>query len=214
MSHFMQNLNGHVMCAIDTETTGEDPDCHEIIQIAVIPLDTNLKPMNDVMPFYVDMIPRYPERANLDAMSINKLDLAKLCLNGFDRDRAADLFIDWIDRLRLPIGKRIIPLGCNWPFDRDMIRKWLGAKTFNLYFDAQYRDVMSFAASTNDIAGWRGMDFPYAKTKLSFLANLCNVERSRAHDALEDARCTAEVYRSLLTQDYLVCRSQKSESKS
>ena len=37
------HLNGNLMAAVDLETTGTQPGYHEIIQIAVVPLDSEFQ---------------------------------------------------------------------------------------------------------------------------------------------------------------------------
>ena len=56
------HLNGCLMAAVDLETTGTRPGYHEIIQIAVVPLDSDFKPLADVRPFYTLVKPNHPER--------------------------------------------------------------------------------------------------------------------------------------------------------
>lgn len=200
--HLMKHLNGHLLCAIDTETTGSDPRKHEIIQVAVIPLDGLLQPDAARLPFLLDMAPNYPERADPQAMDCNRRQLAELILKGADQDRAADLFVEWVERQKLGFNKRIMPLGANWPFDREMIKEWLGPKTYEMCFDAQYRDVQTTATFLNDLASIRGLPYPFPKINLSYLCNQLRVERTIAHDATDDARVTAEVYKLMLQQFY------------
>jgi hypothetical protein len=60
-------------------------------------------------------------------MQINKIDLAKVMTSCVDAYKAADLLVEWFEKLRLPAYKRIIPIAQNWPFDRAFIMNWLGA---------------------------------------------------------------------------------------
>ena len=69
------------MCAVDIKTTGPDPDYHEIIQIAILPLDSELKPHRGTKPFYINIAPQFPERAKGGALIIGGLDLADLAVN-------------------------------------------------------------------------------------------------------------------------------------
>ena len=56
------HLNGCLMAAVDLETTGTQPGHHEIIQIAVVPLDSDFRPLASVRPFYTRVKPKHPER--------------------------------------------------------------------------------------------------------------------------------------------------------
>lgn len=205
----MIHWNGNQLCAIDTETTGLEPGYHEIIQIAILPLDSNIKPRRDVMPFYIEIIPDYPERADKKAMEINRLDFAKIAQRGHDREKAKDLLAEWVDGLGLPYTKygnrkRVIPLGQNYAFDRSFIMSWLGTQTYEELFFYGYRDTKVAAAFLNDKAAMHAEKVPYSKTSLSWLANKHNVVNEKAHDALSDCLTTAEVYRKMCQAGLLV----------
>jgi len=208
MKNAMIHWNGDQMCVIDTETTGLVAGWHEIIQICILPLDSNIKPRKDVMPFYIEMIPEYPERASPEAMTINKLDFAKIAQRGHDREKAKDLLEEWMNRLGLPYTtygnrKRVIPLGQNYAFDQAQIKSWLGEETYSEYFAHRYRDTLQTANYLNDRAGMHAEKVPFNKTTLSWLCNKLNIENLKAHDALADCMATAEVYRKLLMQGLL-----------
>lgn len=208
MSKAMIHWNGNQLCAIDTETTGLRADYHDLIQICVLPLDSNIQPRKDVYPFYIEMIPYHPERADPKAMEINRLDFAKIAQRGLDPDKAKDVFEEWIGKLGLPEtkfgkSKRILPLGQNYPFDMGFIKAWLGNETYNEFFDYSYRDTKVAAAFMNDRAAMHAEKVPYSKTSLGWLANQHNVQHDRAHDALADCLTTAEVYRRMCQQGLL-----------
>ena len=204
----MQHLNGDQICSIDTETTGLDADYHEIIQLAILPLNADLKPRKDVMPFYINMIPEHPERYSPEAAKVSKLTLETVTRTGFDQIKAIDLFEDWVGKLGLPhtpsgIRKRIIPLGQNYSHDKAFIMKWLGVDLYNDIFHYHYRDTMIAAQYLNDRAAFHAEKVPYSKVSLAWLANQHHVELDRAHDALQDCRATAEVYRAMVCQGLL-----------
>lgn len=198
MSHFLQNLNGHLLCAIDTETTGHSPGFHDMIEVAIIPLNYDLKPDNNILPYCVDLMPLRPQNAAEDAMRVNKRKITELMVKGMDPFLAADRFMEWFENLKLGYNKRIMPLGCNWPFDRAFIMEWLGPLTYNLIFDSQYRDIQVAGTFMNDMDGWRGRDFSYPKLNLSYLCTQLDVQRYRLHSAVDDARVTAECYRKMI----------------
>jgi len=203
MSNSMQHWNGHQLCAIDTETTGLDMFWHEMVQICILPLDANIKPRKDVNPFYINLIPDHPERAQKEAMRKNKLDLANLVNKGFDRIAAIDMLTHWIDQLNLPVTaygtpKKIIPLGHNFSFDRGFMMKWLGRDLYDELFHYHYRDTMISANWLNDHAAMRAEQVPFSKTGLQWLCSKLNIESERAHDSLSDCVSTSKVYTQLL----------------
>ncbi len=194
----MIHLNGNLLCAVDVETTGADPKKQDIIQICILPLDANIKPRKDIIPFYMFIQPRRPENIDWQAMSVNQFEMAKIQLEGIDPFRAVDLLEEWFEKLKLGNNKRLSPLAQNWPFDRDFIMEWLGPKMYSYIFDGRYRDTMAAALYVNDKSLFMGESFPYPIVNLSALANAVHAEQDRAHDAMSDCMTTAEVYRKML----------------
>ena len=98
----MLTLNGNILAALDIETTGLLDAYHDIVQVAVVPLDNNLDPI-DINPFYMDIKPDHPERATPKAMQVNGLSLEELALAP-DRWEVADYFDEWWENLGLGMG--------------------------------------------------------------------------------------------------------------
>jgi DNA polymerase III epsilon subunit-like protein len=192
------NLNGNVLCAIDCETTGDRAGYHDIIQVCILALDNELKPQKGIMPFYTDLIPRRPENCMSEAVTVNRMRLCQVMQHGLDPDRAADLFDEWILKLKLGFHKKISPLASNWPFDRDFIIDWLGREHFSQYFDVRYRDTQCAALYMNDRADFQVEQIPFARVSLRALTNRLNVEHNNKHDALADCLATAECWRKMV----------------
>jgi len=204
----MYHLNGNILCVVDTETTGLNPSKHEIVQIAVIALDGEIKPRKDIPPYYVNIAPEFPEKADPEALRVNKLSLDDLLKNGLNKEKSVDLFLKWIEKLDIPLTKwgtpkRIMPLGQNYAFDKAFIQNWMGDDNYKQYFDYQHRDTMISANYLNDRAVFHGEEVPYPKLKLTSLASKLSVPYKNAHDALQDCYATAEVYRRLLLEGVL-----------
>ena len=200
----MSHWNGHQLCVLDTETTGVDPQYHEVVQVALVPLTSRLEIRKDVMPFSMYLKPESPQLADKDAMAKNRLSLSDLCLQGFDRDKAVDLLIAWKDKLGLGCTaygtpKKIMLLGHNIGFDIAFMKKWMTSMVYEEQFDYHYRDTMIIANFLNDSAGLKAETVPYSKVKLQWLANKLGVEydTNTAHDALVDCVITAKVYKKL-----------------
>lgn len=205
----MQHWNGDQCCAIDCETTGLNPEWHEIWNIAILPLDANFDPRQDVLPFNLILKPVYPERAERKAMERigNWSAIMDACIRGIDQDKAKDLLEDWIKTLNIPLGKygtpkKIRPLGQNYSFDRSFIQHWLGMNTYEHYFDYHYADTMIAANYLNDRAAFHAMLVPYSKVDLTWLASRHKIKRER-HDALHDALTAAKTYRAMCQQGLL-----------
>lgn len=199
----MQHWNGNQLCAIDVETTGLDPWYHEIIQLAIVPLDAWVKPRTDVLPFNVYLLPEYPDRVSPDAKRINQDKWEKIQRYGIDSEKVKDLLEDWLNKLKLPCTKwgtpkRIIPLAHNYAFDKQFIVRWLGMDLYNQWFDSRHRDTLQVSCYLNDLANMQNEVVPFSKQTLTWLCKKLSVEIIGAHDALVDSVSTAECYRKML----------------
>lgn len=197
-SNAMRHLNGHVMCVVDTETSGLIAGHHDLIQVCVLPIDAKLEVRRDIVPFYTGLQLKRPENIDPELKIGSKMKLAEAQTNGLDPYRAADFFEEWFEKLKLPPGKRIIPLAHNWPFDRAFLVDWLGNENFNQFFDSRYRDSMVSANFCNDRADFMNEPYPYPKVNLSYLAAVLKIPHERAHDALGDCVVTLETYKRMI----------------
>jgi DNA polymerase III epsilon subunit-like protein len=205
MGKSMIHWNGDMACAFDTETSGTDPDWHEIVQIAALPLDSNFDPRNDVMPFYVNMKPNHPERVDPKALRVSGLSLSDLMTRGLDQERARDLFLEWVDGLGLPYTpggyrKRLIPVGHNYFFDRNFISRWLGQETYDELISHFARDTMTVAAFLNDNSAFKVNPPHFQKLDLRYVCSKLGVEKYDRHDALEDCAMAARAYKALVSK--------------
>lgn len=198
MSRGMIHLNGNLLCAIDTETTGLQPGHSEIYQIAVLPLDSDIKPLKNVIPFYMDTKIIYPDRIDKKAIKMPKEEFARRQQRAVEPFTCADMFDAWFDRLNLAIYKKICPLAQNWPFDRAFIVEWLGVDSFEYLFSPLYRDTMVAAAFHSDTCDFKGEKILYTQYNLQFLCNKMGIKNQKPHDALQDCVATAEVYRRMI----------------
>ena len=109
-----------------------------------------------------------------------------------------DLLDSWVERLELPIYKKICPLAQNWPFDLSFIKEWLGRLNFEHLFHFYYRDTMAAAIWDSDLANFKGEKILFTEYGLRFLGNKLKVHNEKPHDALQDSITTAECYRRML----------------
>lgn len=192
------HLNGNALCVIDVETTGLDPEKHEIVEVCFLPLDAKLEPRTDVVPFDLKIKPEKIDNIDWEAFKVTKINFFKLVESGLDKYDAADLFEQWVEQLKLPDRKRISPLAHNWKFDNAFIRQWLSAPTSELYIDGRSRDTMEVALYINDRADHRSEQIPFPKVNLGYLASCLKIPHKGAHSALGDCITTAEVYKEML----------------
>lgn len=190
-------LNSNILCVVDTETLGLIAGYHDLVQVAILPLDSDLEPMKGVNPFYRTIKPDFPERAHPQALAKNGLVLSELALCS-DRNDVQDELDEWFKSLDLPLGKRMIYLCQNAPFDVAFLKSWLGPDAFDQYFARRGRDTMFFANGLNDRAAIQGKPIPFPNVSLEGLAHKFGISYEGAHDALADCIITGKVYRELL----------------
>lgn len=194
----LENLHGNPMAAVDIETTGGLGGYHEIIQIAIVPLDINLKPVRDILPFYHNIIPQYPERMEEKATHTHGLSLAELNETGSPNHYVIEYLNDWFSRLPISPGKRLTPLAANWAFEASFLKPWLGVDLFNQYFHPHPRDTMLAGTYINDRATVMGRPAPFKRLGLNQMAKTLGIVFENHHNALADAIAEAELYRKLV----------------
>lgn len=197
----MFHLFGHLLAGLDLETTGGTPGYHEIIQIAVVPLDTDFKPYPDVRPFYTNVAPVFPERAEPEATAAHGLDLDDLVINAPSQGKVIDLFNEWFEALDLPVGKKLIPLVHNWAFEHKFLTAWMGREMTESIFHGHARDPMLVGAYINDRAVFAGEQPVFERLKLGRMAEHYKVHNERPHDALSDVLTAAGIYREMMRQE-------------
>ena len=190
------SLKGNLMAAVDLETTGTRVGYHEIIQVAVQPLDSELRPV--YRPFYTNVAPKFPERADWQASQVHGLNLYKLQQEAPTLEKVADLLVEWFESLDLPFNKRLVPLAHNWSFEAGFLTDWLGDQCKNLMFHVHPRDSMLYAVAVNDRACFEGLRPPFGSVALGSLCLNLGVVNENPHDALADARAEAALYYQLL----------------
>lgn len=191
--------NGNIICACDVETTGLDPEDHEIWQLACIPLTFNLEQdkTRPVLELFIRPNILDTHDHNDLAMTISQIKMLKSI--GFSPAEAIEQFDLWFDRLQLQEGRRVIPLAHNWKFDHQFMQKLLGYDHYNYLFDGLNRDTLAVALFINDMAEFLGEPIPFSRTNLSVLCQKLGVELDNAHDALSDSYAVIEVYKALLS---------------
>lgn len=194
----MSGFHGHMLCAVDIETTGLDPKKHDIVQVSILPMNEEFYINKQILPFNMHLKPVRIENISEEALAVNKLTLAKLTMIGIDPFQAADLLDEWFDRLSLPIGKKILPVGHNYSFDKAFLMEWLGQLSYDRMFHYHYRDTMIVANFINDRAVARYTLQPFNNVKLTTVASSLQIDSSKAHDSLADCQMVAEVYRRLI----------------
>lgn len=192
----LTNLNGNMLAALDVETTGLVPGFHEIVQIAIVPMGADLKPL-PIRPFYHVLKPQHKERAEKESMSISGLSLEELEASAPEAFTVADWLEEWVRDLELPFQRSLVPLAHNWAFEKGFLTDWLGFSSVGKFFFSHPRDTMTTALYINDCAAIRGEPVPFPTVNLPDLCKFLGIEHTKAHDAYADSLACAEAYRRL-----------------
>jgi len=166
---------------IDVETTGLDPDSYEVVEVAIIRTDAELR---ELRRYHALMLPRRPWKAEPEALAIN----------GFSEVR-------WLER------GAVSPLTA-W---RNALPYLEGAALagHNVHFDAAFATMELRRLGWSPAWYWRRVDtvsIAYRlyldgvleKQTLSALAKYCGVPHVRPHEAMSDVETTLECARVLL----------------
>ena len=194
------NFFGNLLCAIDTETTGLDPDKHEIIELAILPLgwDLEFHPHHSLLDMY--MRPDQLEDIDPHSLTVTGKTLQERLESGLDQGVAVDALYDWYDRLCLDAKSRIIPVAHNWVFDRAFLLRLLGQKGFDLMFSHHPRCTMAMANCLNDRAWWKDEDLPFPRMSLRECCTSAGIIfHGNVHGALEDAKLCKQLYKFMVS---------------
>lgn len=199
MGYSPVHYNGNLLCSIDTESTGLKAGFHDILQLCVLPLGPDLKPSREFPHFEIMIRPESPQRVDAKADKVNKGLMHSALTYGIERWSAVELLREWFYKLKLPVRKKIVPLGANWSHDERFIREFMGGpESYEELFRSDYRDVQKAAGTINDMCDWHSEPIPFPKVNLSYLCSVLGVQQINKHDATGDALATAEVYRRLM----------------
>lgn len=171
-------------CVIDTETTGLDPEYHEIIQIAAIFCDDHLN-KKDTTVFKIK--PRYIERASEKALQVN----------GYHPDTWDPTFMVMhkaLSHLNHFIDKNsngdspLIMVGQNVQFDYDFLKDAYKREDMSFPFSELSLDLIQVAKAWSYITNNRIQRF-----SLTHLAEFTNQVNVKPHDAGADAEVTLDI---------------------
>lgn len=184
-------MSNIIKCVIDCETTGLDRHQHDLIQLAIVPINDKLEPIKEILNIRVKALT--PETACQFALQINGLDP----MMGLSIEESKSAFYSWLNANMI---ERITPIAFNYAFDFLFIEKWLTAcgLQYKDYFHYAQRDIFVLANCANDSRRLKGMKTLFSSTSLGSICNTFGIEHSTAHDALSDCYLTLEVYKKLL----------------
>ncbi len=181
-------MKTHNLAFIDTETTGTDPNLHEIIELAVIickqtPREGRGPKLEILEECEWKIKMEHPEKAEEQALRVNGYNEVDWMF-AIDRKKAMQEFAKKTESCSF--------VSHNLVFDYSFIQK--------AFEETQVENRMHYAKlDTISMAFARLYDAPQAdKFSLRALCELLKVENSKAHTALADTRALVEVYRKMM----------------
>lgn len=134
-------------------------------------------------------------------MKVNGLKLEELALCP-SKDDVNEAFGEWFKSLKMSVGKRLIPLTHNSPFDIPFLQQFMTLDWYYEFFTRRGRDTMYMANGINDSYIWKGLPAPFNQVGLKPLCTHFGIDISGHHDALADCIATACLYRELLRMEH------------
>ena len=178
-----------IFAAIDLETSGLDVSKGEILDIAIVPLNQDFTISKDVPEFTARVKAEHPETAEIQALQVNRLNPNE----GERREKVTADIRQWLADNDI---ESITPVGQNLDFDLRFIAKEF--PELSKIIRPHGRDSMRLALAINDIALRDNGEPRFEKVSLTALKDALAITGEVQHNAFEDAKDTALVYRKLL----------------
>lgn len=166
---------------LDVETTGLNPQRHDVVQIACIPVIKGKR----CDPFNQYCQPLNYDSVEQDAVKVHGITIDRM--RSFQTsERCLDRFIDYIDSFKVQFKIS----GYNINFDRSFVGAWFNkhgrSDDYRRLFHTDVHDVMRRAKAVKTLNKPKSF-------KLVDVCALFNIDISNAHDALCDIRATIDV---------------------
>ena len=179
-----------ILAAFDLETTGLVPAVHDIIEIAIVPLNPDFK-RSELPEFTARIKAVHPENADPESLKISGLNP----LEGEDIQKVATDIIMWMADNHI---ERIEAVGHNLRFDLDFFQ--IKFPSLSRIFSRYCHDSMQLAIVINDISLLQTGKKLFPSVSLRNLKLQLGLEEPVQHRAMDDALDAAELYRRLQTK--------------
>jgi len=183
----MTQIKEQNLAFVDVETTGLDPDKHEVIEIGCVLVNQNWP--GDAPIF--DLIEEF--ELKIKPVQIENADPVALRINGFDPNQW--VFAYDLKQAMEIFGKKTadaIMVGHNVCFDFMFIDK--AFKKADVPNKMHYHKLDTISIAFAKLHNEGGAD----RFSLNFLCEYFGIKNEHAHTALSDARATFEVYKKLM----------------
>lgn len=186
-----------VWVSVDVETSGPAPSTHSLLSIGACLVDEPDK------NFYVELKPT-TDVAIESALAVGGFTLEHLAETGVEPVEAMERFEQWLTAA-VPAGHVPIFAGFNAPFDWMFVADWFERFLGRNPFGHSAIDIKSY------YLGFAGGT--WADTSMAKVAPLYREGRELSHNALEDAKDQAELFRAMIA-DSLARRRAGAPSES
>ena len=224
----IKHLNDNLLCAVDGRITGRRPFYHDLVEIAVIPLDSTFSPDRKRLPFHSII---RPSRVENITFKIDKTQTPRIMSRktfaanmhvAMDQWTIAQAFEDWYDHLGLKDSKRIQVVCHNWGELQPFLMDWLGFADppssltdpkeidhaerisnphYYRFFDPFHvRDLATLSLYWDDVSYMLDEWYPFTRHALRFQALKLGVTwpKPDPDDSLSFAFTVAEVYKRFI----------------
>ena len=178
-----------IVAAIDLETTGLDAIRCEIIDMAVVPLNADFTVSAEIPEFTSRIKAEHPETAEADALRVNGMNPS----DGVPLDVVRRDFAAWLQDNGI---RKIVPLAHNLGFDMKFLLKTFPEAA--RVFSHRGRDSMRLALAVNDVYQRERQELMFPSASLAAVKENLGIVGEVTHNAFEDAKDAALVYRRLI----------------
>ena len=174
-----------IFISVDIEAAGPSPSSYAMLSIGACLIDPGTTGATD--HFYAEL---QPDRDGVDerAMSVGAFTLDGLRASGIAPGEAMRQFADWVSSVTPP-EHRAVMVGFNAPFDwmfvADYFERYLGRNPFG-------HSALDIKAYYMGVTGE-----PWSRTAMVHLAEHYGVTVDLTHNALDDARDQASLFRTV-----------------
>lgn len=167
--------------SVDIEAAGPAPSRYSMLAIGACLVDEPQK------GFYVELKPLH-RAAIPSALAIGGLSLEELERTGVDAEEAMQRFADWVDTV-VPSSRTPVFVGFNAPFDWMFVADYLERFEIRNPFGHSALDIKAYFMGR--------MGTTWAETSMQALSPRYLEGRPLSHNALDDARVQAELFRKI-----------------
>lgn len=156
-----------MICALSTKTTGLKPELHEVIELAIKPIDGDA--------VYYRIRPNKPENYDKVVQDINGISV-----------QAANSFMSMEDAKKLILNtwQSIIVLGHNCIFDFTMLRATFGQDFNDVIYNREFIDTMDLAMTHDTQRLMRGEKKAFKNYQLKHVCSVLGVPFTHKCEAL------------------------------